>query len=165
MRIEILAICDAATESQGKLNILGAFAHLWARELPVKHPHCAIALRVRFFDGEEGEHPIVLTFADTDGQAVIPPLTGNLNVQVGEDAGSAVANLILNLNNLEVHSYGEHTIDVMIDGNHLASLPLYVLPSRNRGGGSRGGAHGQTGSDLPPEGPSGDSPETGAPQN
>ncbi len=126
MRVECFTICDAATESQGKLNILGAFANIWARQMPVKHPHCAIALRVRFFDGEEGNHPIVLTFADADGQSVIPPLNGNLGVQIQGAAGSAVANLILNLNNLELKEYGEYTIDIMIDGEHAASLPLYV---------------------------------------
>jgi hypothetical protein len=140
MRVECLAICDAATESQGKLNILGAFANIWARKMPVKHPHCSIAVRVRFFDGEEGDHPIVLTFADADGQSVIPPLNGNLGVRIQGTAGSAVANLILNLNNLELKSYGEFTIDLMIDGEHVASLPLYVQEApRGPGGPELGG--------------------------
>jgi hypothetical protein len=126
MRIEIIAICDAATESQGKLNLLGAFANIWTAQVPVTHPHCSIAMRVRFFEGEEGSHAFSLTFADSDGKDVIPPLTGNLDVAMMGDAGSAVANLILNLNNLLIHQYGEYTIDAVIDGHHLASLPLYI---------------------------------------
>lgn len=126
MRIEIIAICDAATESQGKLNILGAFANIWTHQVPVMHPHCSIAMRVRFFEGEEGSHAFSLTFADTDGKDVIPPLTGNLDVSILGDAGSAVANLILNLNNLHIRQFGEYTIDAVIDGQHLASLPLYI---------------------------------------
>lgn len=126
MRIEIIAICDAATESQGKLNLLGAFANIWTPQVPVVHPHCSIAMRVRFYEGEEGSHAFSLTFADADGKDVIPPLTGNLDVSILGDAGSAVANLILNLNNLHIRQYGEYTIDAVIDGQHLASLPLYI---------------------------------------
>lgn len=126
MRVEILTICDAATESQGKLNILGAFANIWAPSVPVTHPHCSIALRVRFVEGEEGTHTFSLTFADADGKDVIPPLTGNLDVAINGEMGSAVANLILNLNNLNIRRYGEYTIDAVLDGQHMASLPLYI---------------------------------------
>ena len=38
MRLEIFTLCDAATDSVGKLNILGSFDTLWAREAPVSHP-------------------------------------------------------------------------------------------------------------------------------
>ena len=38
MKVEIFALCDAATESQGKLNLLGTFDQLVAGSVPVVHP-------------------------------------------------------------------------------------------------------------------------------
>jgi len=58
MNIELFVLCDAATDQQGKLNILGAFDSLWAQKVPVSHPQCAVALRIRFSKIEEGEHNI-----------------------------------------------------------------------------------------------------------
>ena len=48
MNIEAFLLCDAATGHQGKLNVLGAFDTIYAKQLPVIHPACAIALRIRF---------------------------------------------------------------------------------------------------------------------
>ena len=48
MYIEVMALCDAATESQGKLNILGTFDTIFTQKLPVMCSHSAVALRVRF---------------------------------------------------------------------------------------------------------------------
>ena len=67
MDIEVFAICDAATESGGKLNILGAFDSLYGSKLPIVHPHCSIALRIRYSKIEEGQHTIRINFVDEDG--------------------------------------------------------------------------------------------------
>ena len=36
MNIEAFLLCDAATDQQGKLNILGAFDNLYAKKIPTK---------------------------------------------------------------------------------------------------------------------------------
>ena len=49
MKVELYVLCDAATaDAGGKLNILGVFDRLNAREAPVTHPLCALAVRLRF---------------------------------------------------------------------------------------------------------------------
>jgi hypothetical protein len=43
MNIQVAVLCDAATDDNGKLNLLGAFDTIYARELPAIHPQCAVA--------------------------------------------------------------------------------------------------------------------------
>jgi len=44
MDVEIFALCDAATDSGGKLNILGAFDRVSTRQFPAVHPPCALGI-------------------------------------------------------------------------------------------------------------------------
>jgi len=127
MDIEIFTLCDAATESAGKLNILGTFDRLISRQLPTVHPHCAIALRVRFDRIEEGDHHVKINLVNDDGQAVFPGLDGNISVKMTPEGQSVCANLILNLNGLKFQKAGEYSIDLAIDGRHEKSLPMFIV--------------------------------------
>jgi hypothetical protein len=63
MKVELFALCDAATaDAGGKLNILGVFDRLNAREAPVTHPLCALAVRLRFERLEEGQKRVRVSF-------------------------------------------------------------------------------------------------------
>lgn len=126
MNIETFLICDAATDSQGKLNILGAFDSIYTKKLPAIHRACSIALRIRFSKLEEGEHKINITIMDEDGNKVVPDLKGNLNLQIGDDVNSKSINLIMNLQGLQLKNYGEYSIDLNVDGKQQATLPLYL---------------------------------------
>jgi hypothetical protein len=127
MRVEIFALCDAATDTHGRLNLLGTFDTLAAASFPSRHPHCAIALRLRFRRIEEGAHRVRLQLADEDGQPMVPPLDGQLDVRCRPDAESASANLVLNLQSLPLARPGRYSVDLAIDGREEASLPLYVV--------------------------------------
>jgi hypothetical protein len=126
VRIEIFALCDAATGDLGKLCMLGAFDTIWAKETPAVHPQCAIALRVRFERIERGEHKVVVHFVDHDGKNVIPPAQGAVKMNFGDEQSSGVANLIFNIQGLKLESFGEYSIDLAVDGQQMASLPLFV---------------------------------------
>lgn len=127
MNIEVYALCDAATNDMGKLNMLGAFDTIVASQLPVVHPQCAIALRIRFGNIEKGEHRVTVNFVDLDGRNIIPPANGNINVNIPDGQRSGSANLILNIQRLKLEKYGEYSIDLAIDGRSEGSLPLLVI--------------------------------------
>jgi len=127
MNIEVYSLCDAATNDTGKLNILGVFDSIWARELPVTHPQCAIALRIRFDSIERGEHRVAVTFVDLDGKNIITPANGVIKVDFPDGQRSGSANLILNIQMLKLEKYGEYSIDLAIDGRSEGSLPLFVI--------------------------------------
>lgn len=126
MKIEIFTLCDAATHGQGKLNILGSFDALWAKETPVTHPLCAIAIKLRFTRIEEGNHHIRLTFADADGKLVMPGIDSPVDIRLRTGESTATANLVLNIQQIKLERFGEYTIDLAIDGRQEGSIPLYV---------------------------------------
>ncbi len=132
MKIEAFLLCDAATNQQGKLNVLGAFDNIFARKAPVVHSACAIACRIRFDRSEEGEHAMKINVIDMDGKDIMPAMNGKINVRIGPDVESNAVNLILNLQGMRLEKYGEYQIDLAIDEGHQASLPFYVrqVPER-----------------------------------
>lgn len=131
MNIEIFALCDAATESSGKVNILGAFDTLASREAPITLAHCAVALRVRFKRIESGSHAVRIAIVDADGRAVIPAFQTTMNIRVQEPQESSVANLILNLQQVKLGGYGRYAVDLAVDGREAGSLPFYVRQLTN----------------------------------
>jgi len=126
MKTEIFTLCDAATEQQGKMNLLGSFDHLWARHEPIAHAGCALALKLRFTKIEEGSHKMRITFGDEDGNLVMPALEAPVTVVIGSGETTATSNLILNIQQLKLPKFGEYSIDLAVDGRAEASLPLYV---------------------------------------
>jgi hypothetical protein len=126
MEVEIFALCDAATDYAGKLNILGTFDAVRARQFPVAFPHCAVALRLRFEHIEEGEHRVRMNFVDEDGRAIVPSLDNSLTVQFPTEEPSICANMVLNINGMKFEKPGRYAIDLAIDGRHERSLPINV---------------------------------------
>ena len=86
MNIQVAVLCDAATEDNGKLNLLGAFDTIYAPQLPAVHPQCAVALRVTFTAGDEGQHKLTLNFINADGHAIMPPIEIPVAVALPDDA-------------------------------------------------------------------------------
>jgi hypothetical protein len=126
MNVEIFTLCDAATDTGGKLNILGAFDRIYAVQTPAVHPLCAIAARIRFVKIEEGKHRLNVNFGDADGKLVLPGLEASLGIVFRGDDTSAAANVVLYIHKLKLDDFGEYTIDLAIDGRQEVSIPLYV---------------------------------------
>jgi hypothetical protein len=131
MRVEIFTLCDAATvDAGGKLNILGSFDRLNAREPPVMHPQCSLAIKLRFERVEEGRKRIRIAFIDSDGAPVMPPLEATADVQFHGEEPTVAAAMALNIHQLRLPSFGEYSIDLAVDDRQEASSPLYVFPIR-----------------------------------
>ncbi len=126
MEIETFVLCDAATDYRGKLNILGTFDTIHAGKTPLVWPHCALALRLRFSAIETGSHPVRINFIDDDGQALLPPMEGKVEIRVRPGLTTIPANLILNIDRLKIEHFGEYSINLAVDGRQEANLPLYV---------------------------------------
>lgn len=126
MKIEVFALCDAATDNRGKMNLLGTFDQIYAAKLPVLHPACAIALRLRFDKMEEGPHDVKLQLVNPDGVPVFRDMEGRVNPRMGADVGSVAVNLILNFQNVKFDEFTDYQINLSIDGIATASLPLRV---------------------------------------
>jgi hypothetical protein len=126
MNIEAFLLCDAATDSIGKLNVLGAFDAMNIQNFPFMLPQCSIALRMRLQRIEQGSHKITIHFIDDDGKFVIPPLDGGFEMNIGGNERSGVANMIINLHNLKFEHVGEYALVLALDGKEISRLPLQV---------------------------------------
>ena len=126
MKIEVFVFCDAATDQRGKLNILGTFDQIHAPQVPIVHPACAVALRMRFSKMEEGAHRIRIELVDTDGRSLLQPMEGDVEARMAPDMDSIAVNLILNFHRLKFEAFGDYQINLAVDGETCATLPLHV---------------------------------------
>jgi hypothetical protein len=126
MDIQIAVLCDAATDNNGKLNLLGTFDTIFTSQLPAIHPQCSIALRMTFNKVEEGHHKVKLNFVDEDGRSVMPPIEMPVDVQVPEETIFLSRNFIVNIQKLKFEKEGLYSIDIAVDGRQEGSVPLLV---------------------------------------
>jgi hypothetical protein len=121
MNTQVSVLCDAATDDNGKLNLLGAFDTIYTRQLPAVHPQCSIALRVTFDHEDEGEHQLRFSFMDADGRSIMPPIEIPVKVALESEAYFGTRNFIINIQQL-----GLYAIDVAWDDTPKANIPLVV---------------------------------------
>ena len=126
MKIEILTLCDAATNNGGKLNILGSFDHIFGRETPITYPLCALAIKLRFEKIEQGSKCLRISFVNADGKSVIPTLDQTFTVNVPPNESTASAALVLIIQQIKLENFGDYSIDLAIDGRLEGSIPLSV---------------------------------------
>jgi hypothetical protein len=129
MKVEIFTLCDAATvDAGGKLNILGSFDRLNAKQVPVIHPQCSLAIKLRFERVEEGKKRLRISFVDSDGAAVMPTLDATTEVRFQGNDSTSTVSLALNIQQLKLPRFGEYSIDLAVDDRHESSIPLFVPP-------------------------------------
>ena len=126
MIIEAFVICDAATDSMGKLNILGSYDSIHTNCVPAMVQNMVFALRMRFRQDEQGAKDCEIVCIDYDGKTSLPPFKAKLDVRVPYDRDSIALNFILNVNGVQFAKQGKYRIDMLMDGVVKASLPLDV---------------------------------------
>ena len=133
MNTDFAFICDYA-EATGKINALGiGFDTIYAAQLPARHAHFSLVLQLRASVVEVGQKRIQVNLIDEDGQAVVPPVQGQLHVPRAEGASPSVARFVMEFGNLEFKRYGFYSVRVVIEGLEVASIPFRVAapPARS----------------------------------
>ena len=130
MDIQVAGLCDYAADYQGKLCVQGAFDTLFARQFPVVHPACALALRLCLTPEDSGDHKLGISIVDEDGVALDKermPIVGDLKVGLPEGASFLTRNLIMNFQGLRFEKSGNYSVDVTFDGELVARTPLRLV--------------------------------------
>ena len=127
MYFQVAALCDAATDHAGKLNILGAFDTIVGATFPLIHPQCAVALRVVFTSFEAGEHAVKVNMLDEDGGKVIKPIAVKLQVPTPRQGSFVSRNVIVNWQRLRIEKPGEYSVDIEVDNKVATRIPMQVL--------------------------------------
>jgi hypothetical protein len=123
MNVEVFTICDAATTTAGKLNILGSFDTISAEQFPVTHAECVVACRLRTEDADPPTMQLEMRIIDPDGRDVIPPVIGEISGQPG------LQHHLWRLHGFLLPRPGTFYVDLMVNGSLLNRLPLYVRQS------------------------------------
>ena len=126
MTIQVAVLCDAATDYNGKLNLLGTFDTIYAPQMPTQHAQCSIAVRIAFDRIEEGTHTLNLNFVDEDGLPIMKSMQIPVEVVFPTDATFISRNLVVNILQLTFSKAGLYSVDLSLDNRPLSSIPLAV---------------------------------------
>ena len=107
-------------------ELLGAFDTIYAPQMPAIHPQCAVALRATFQPGDEGTRKLSLNFINADGHAILQSIEIPVPVTLPDDAHFLTRNFIVNIQQLKFDEPGLYSVDVRVDDESVASVPLLV---------------------------------------
>ncbi|MCH5284179.1 MAG: hypothetical protein J1E42_01150 [Akkermansiaceae bacterium] len=130
MDTQVSVLCDYAADYQGKLCVQGAFDTLFARQFPVVHPMCSLALRICLVPEDAGDHKLAISIVDENGTPIDQermPIVGDLHVDLPEGVSFMTRNLIMNFQGLRFDKAGSYSVDVTLDGELITRTPLRLI--------------------------------------
>ena len=125
MKIELFTFCDFAQENSGKLTIVGTFDTIVSKSFPCVHSQLSVVIRLRFDLWEFSNHHFRIETRDMNGEKVIKPIEGNVEVK-GVGNATAVSHLVFTISNLHFKNSGVINFALYIDEKELTSIPLYL---------------------------------------
>lgn len=129
MQIEYAFLADAAqVSSDGKLFVLGGgIDRIFATSFPATHPLMTLVIKLQLHPSEcEREHGLQVELWDSDGQPIGPRVSGNFSANRQERGRLSYVQTVLNLHNVQFSVGGDYAFQVVVDGQHLKTVPLYV---------------------------------------
>lgn len=124
MITEIFTICDFAQDAgNGKLTIVGTFDNVNSPVFPCMHPQCALAVRMRFSNKENGAHTANIKFKNAKGEIVLPEIKCDLNVPATAQ-DYTTTNMVFNFSNLPIKEPGKIVIELYVDDEWQSGLTL-----------------------------------------
>ena len=131
VEIRLAVLCDHAIVGQdGKVSLLGIFRNISVSGLPAQHPRMFL---VAILNLEVGAHTVVVRLRSPEG---VPAMPNAPEINVHAVAGQDV-NVIVELNNLNFHAYGNYRFDLEVDGSTVGSLPVSVVQMQSASPGRR----------------------------
>jgi len=111
LSLRTILLCDyALTGQDGKISAVGIFGQINVSRLPAVHPRLFI---VAMMDAEPGPHDLTLQVLSPNGGRLVPQ-------------GTAIANIVADLNGLELRELGRHEVELREGSRLLGGTPLHV---------------------------------------
>jgi hypothetical protein len=126
--VSLAVLADYANVSrEGKLNIMGIFDRVFARQLPGQFPPMQLVVRLEARFAELGRnHTMQVQLRDPDGEVVFD-IGGEFAPQ-GVEPGEAVSlNHIIGLANLPLLKAGTHSVAIWVDHDLKKEIALKVV--------------------------------------
>jgi hypothetical protein len=136
MVVDVAVVADYANLAEGgKLNVMGMFDQIWAKEFPAAHAYMVLAyrLRVGYEDGGK-QYRIEIKLVDEDGRQW-GGTSGIISVSEIAAGERQVLSQILSFPGLLFPRAGEYAFVLSIDGDELHRVPftLRLLQSPSSG--------------------------------
>jgi len=126
MKLEMFCLCEAANESQGRLNLLGVFDKIYAKSLPAVHPRMVAVARIRHQETADSSHSVVLTIQPPSKHEPVAELEVNAQFRKAGPEGWSVSQLILAIERLRLDEEGAYTVQLSMDGDPVSTIPLFI---------------------------------------
>jgi hypothetical protein len=134
VEVEFAFIADAAeVASNQKLYVLGGgLEAIFAPSFPATHPHMSLVLKLKIHPVEcDRTHALQIEFWDPDGQRLEPSISGEFGAQRDTEHPTRprYVQLVVNLVQMTLPSAGDYDFHIVVNGQHLKTVPLYVHQS------------------------------------
>ena len=127
MDVTFAVVADYANVSrEGKLNVMGIFDRVFARQVPARFPPMQLVIRLEADYAElDTEHGIRVQLSDPEGEAVFD-IDGSFTPRGGQPGQKTSVNHILKLGNVPLHRTGAHRVMVWIDNDLKREVAIHV---------------------------------------
>lgn len=135
MDITFAVLADYANVSrEGKLNVMGIFDRVFARQVPSRFPPMQLVIRLEAQPEELGrEHALRIQLSDPEGAALFD-INGSFTPRGPDPTHAVSVNHVVGLADLPLQRTGVHTISIWIDDEQKREVVLRVdEPPRQRG--------------------------------
>ena len=129
MNVEYAFLCDYADPSN-KLTAVGiGIDSIYAEVLPAIHPQLFVVLALKFTASETGrKRAFEVHLQDADAKDIIPPITGDLDIQTpAEGMNYRTYRIVNGLYGLKLEQFDNYQISWLIDGNEAHALHFRVI--------------------------------------
>ena len=132
MELDYALLADAAQIQQGKTFILGGgVSILWRQQYPAPLA-VVLVMQLNYHRTEaDSQHQVSVRVIDADGNSVVPEIQGELHV--GPPRADMPSNVTLAAPMVipfppfpVLQRPGAYSVEVLVDGRHLKSLPFAV---------------------------------------
>jgi len=125
VKLTIIALADYVNTAEGgKLNILGIFDRINAKDFPVRHAQMSLVLRFlcEYADSEE-EHPVRVHLEAPNGAKIVE-VEGAVRVPTMQPGESRTVNQVIQMMNVAFQRSGTYLLRVYLEEELAGEIPL-----------------------------------------
>lgn len=129
MELPILLVADYANLSElGKLNVMGIFTTVYARQVPARHPEMYLIGKFTAGPAEYNTtRRLTIKLLNQDATKELLNWSQVITVPTGTAGRRADMNFILQLRDIVFPDTGAYQFSVLVDNDEKGTLPLEVV--------------------------------------
>lgn len=126
-----LAADFANHEASGKLNVLGVFNRIYARDFPAIHRRLYLVIRMLSGLGEmDTKHDLKIVFYDEDGKE-LGAQQGEFEIPRPKSGKQAAADIVLEVSDLYLPQPGNYEFRLVVDREVKGIIPIEVVQAES----------------------------------